>query len=638
MKTQQSNTIIFGKTGYGNPDMATTWCWHENFKILAFLMRTLMLAAFLSFLTGTIMAQSIQTLYWDFNQSSNCNDNVLQQFPNNLNISGSFSIPGYACQTTTGVASGAGAFIPTATSGNAIRYFRPGNTTTSENIFIISGADLRFISGFRIYFQFNRNTASLSPSLAFDYSVNGTTYTTFDEQSLVGGVAQGDWHPFYYDLSGVTSLNGNNLSQVFFRVRFLSSSSASYQNNIDIDNFQVMGTYTGPLTMTPGSNISLPLYHTGSTQSFTVPNCVEQITVEAWGGGGRGSTRSTSGGGAGGGGGAYARSTFTSLTPGVSINYYVGAGSSSTSAGQDSWFNSNSILLAKGGNSAANNSNTRVGVQAGSIGQQTYSGGLSAAGSSGNYGGGGASSAGTNSNGNYTSNQTTQNGASVTGGGSGGNGGANNANGFPGQIPGGGGGGTSRSSGTITGGTGGSGMIRITYTLPNNPTLTLSNTSVAFCYSASAQNAVFTYNATTGCPDKYSIDFVSGINDITDADLTGGNITVNIPAGLASGTYNGTLTVKNSTYGFVSSAYNITVTVTQPTATVSDQSNISCFAGEDGTITITASGGSGSYQFSLDNGSTYVSGSNPYPFTGLAAGNYYPRVKDANGCESPECE
>lgn len=74
-----------------------------------------------------------------------------------------------------------------------------------------------------------------------------------------------------------------------------------------------------------------------------------------------------------------------------------------------------------------------------------------------------------------------------------------------------------------------------------------------------------------------------------------------------------------------------------PTATVSNQANISCYLGENGSITITASGGTGPYQYSIDNGASYVSGSNPYTFTGLSAGTYYPRVKDANGCESPSC-
>lgn len=104
--------------------------------------------------------------------------------------------------------------------------------------------------------------------------------------------------------------------------------------------------------------------------------------------------------------------------------------------------------------------------------------------------------------------------------------------------------------------------------------------------------------------------------------------------GYQGGWWNGAKAGGNGAPGQVVITYTACPAIT---ATVSGQSNISCFAGEDGTITITASGGTGSYQFSLDNGSTYVAGSNPYTFTDLAAGTYHPRVKDANGCESPPC-
>jgi hypothetical protein len=73
-----------------------------------------------------------------------------------------------------------------------------------------------------------------------------------------------------------------------------------------------------------------------------------------------------------------------------------------------------------------------------------------------------------------------------------------------------------------------------------------------------------------------------------------------------------------------------------PTATVSGKSNISCYAGNNGSITITAGSGTGPYQYSIYNGNTgtYQSGN---AFSGLTAGTYYPRVKDALGCESPTC-
>ena len=56
-----------------------------------------------------------------------------------------------------------------------------------------------------------------------------------------------------------------------------------------------------------------------------------------------------------------------------------------------------------------------------------------------------------------------------------------------------------------------------------------------------------------------------------------------------------------------------------------------CNGASDGTITITASGGTGSYQYSIDGGSSYQISAT---FNGLAAGNYNILVQDNNGCLS----
>jgi uncharacterized membrane protein len=82
----------------------------------------------------------------------------------------------------------------------------------------------------------------------------------------------------------------------------------------------------------------------------------------------------------------------------------------------------------------------------------------------------------------------------------------------------------------------------------------------------------------------------------------------------------------------------VTVTVNDnPSASVTGKTNVSCFAGTDGTITIEASGGIPPYQFSVNNGGTYISsGDNPYTYTALSANVQYKiRVKDNAGCESP---
>ena len=83
-------------------------------------------------------------------------------------------------------------------------------------------------------------------------------------------------------------------------------------------------------------------------------------------------------------------------------------------------------------------------------------------------------------------------------------------------------------------------------------------------------SANLTYSATTGVPDKYSIDFdaaaeAQGFADVTLASLPASPIVITVPGAATPGTYNGTLTVTNSTTGCTqTSGSAITVTVTGP--------------------------------------------------------------------------
>ena len=74
-----------------------------------------------------------------------------------------------------------------------------------------------------------------------------------------------------------------------------------------------------------------------------------------------------------------------------------------------------------------------------------------------------------------------------------------------------------------------------------------------------------------------------------------------------------------------------TVTLTNPPLIVASLVlvNPKCSEGTDGSITITASGGTGTLTYSIDQGVTYQASN---VFTGLVAGEYKWRVKDANGC------
>lgn len=82
---------------------------------------------------------------------------------------------------------------------------------------------------------------------------------------------------------------------------------------------------------------------------------------------------------------------------------------------------------------------------------------------------------------------------------------------------------------------------------------------------------------------------------------------------------------------------SVTVTL-YPSLTAESQIAIGCTGNNDEQIIVTAIGGTAPYQFSIDNGLSYTSGTNPNPYTfsGLSTNVQYKiRVKDINGCESP---
>ena len=96
---------------------------------------------------------------------------------------------------------------------------------------------------------------------------------------------------------------------------------------------------------------------------------------------------------------------------------------------------------------------------------------------------------------------------------------------------------------------------------------------------------------------------------------------------MAAGSY--TIVVKD---GNGCSSTGQVVTITQPSAVTfsTSQANETCNGQSIGSITVTASGGSGSgYTYSDNNGSSFQSSNQ---FTGLAAGSYTIVVQDGNGC------
>ena len=111
----------------------------------------------------------------------------------------------------------------------------------------------------------------------------------------------------------------------------------------------------------------------------------------------------------------------------------------------------------------------------------------------------------------------------------------------------------------------------ITVTINPTPGITLGpNPSV--CTGATSAN--LGYSAITGSPNQYSIDFnaaaqAQGFLDVVNAALPATPIVITVPGAGAAGTYNATLTVRNSATGCVSGSQPISVTIlASPTITL----------------------------------------------------------------------
>ncbi|RZJ67738.1 MAG: choice-of-anchor D domain-containing protein [Flavobacterium sp.] len=263
-----------------------------------------------------------------------------------------------------------------------------------------------------------------------------------------------------------------------------------------------------------------------TTNTWTVPAGVTSVTVQAWGGGGHGASRTSNGRGGGGGGGAYAVKV-VAVTPGDVLTVNVGGGATDDNAGGDSWFIDNTIVLAKGGASAPDNSNTNGvgGSLTLSIGDDTNSGGNGANG--GTNSGGGGSSAGTAAAGNGANANNQTGGNAPTGGGDGGNGRASNGNGQDGDVPGGGGGGGYKSSGTSTrfGGDGGNGRVILTWTAAAVPEINVqgagANIANADATPTAADNTDFgTTDVTSGTIQKVFTIQNTGAGALTIGAIT----------------------------------------------------------------------------------------------------------------------
>ncbi|SDC78667.1 T9SS type B sorting domain-containing protein [Williamwhitmania taraxaci] len=156
-------------------------------------------------------------------------------------------------------------------------------------------------------------------------------------------------------------------------------------------------------------------------------------------------------------------------------------------------------------------------------------------------------------------------------------------------------------------------LVPITIT---QPALALSGTITAQTNVScnGGNNGTVTVTGVGGtAPYQYSLDGGSYQASGTFGTLTAGSYTV---------------TVKDANLCTNDVAITITQPVSAVTGSITTQTNINCFGGNDGAVTVAGAGGSLPYQYSINGGAYQASGT----FGTLTAGAYTITVKDANSC------
>ncbi len=144
----------------------------------------------------------------------------------------------------------------------------------------------------------------------------------------------------------------------------------------------------------------------------------------------------------------------------------------------------------------------------------------------------------------------------------------------------------------------------------------------------SGSSSVITFHFSVGT-GPFNISFTDGTNIFSKNGVSDGDTAQVAPPSTLTYTYAQITDANGCTRGsgFLGGA---TVTVApQPAITNVSVTDVLCYGGSTGTISVTATGGTPSYQYSIDNGATFQTSST---FTALAAGPYSIVVSDALSC------
>jgi len=429
----------------------------------------------------------------------------------------------------------------------------------------------------------------------------------------------------YTSTAGETWINSGN-AFVFNTVTCSGSNCNLIKNFTDWNSMSSPGQ-----TFIIGGSID---FFSPGTFSFTVPEGVTSITVECWGGGGGGGNTSHNGNGnsrgGGGAGGSYAKKTI--ISPSVSYSLQVGRGGIGGNDGDASWFGSETIVKAQGGQRGASASKSLgtggLGSTVQSVGDVLFAGGNGAnafifynptfSGSGGGGGGAGSTAKGKDATNDQGGTATSNNG------GAGGNGisiTSGLANGNPGSLFGGGGSGavSDNNPGTArTGGAGSNGQIIISWASCTAPTISSQPASATKCTGEQV-----TFSVTANGPGTITYQWKKNGTNITGA--TSSSYTINSISTTDAGNYSVAIT---RSCGSSVTSNNATLTVNQLPAIASQSTaaQTQCLNGAFTSISVTATGsGTLTYQWYRN---TTASNSGGEIITGATNSSYAPLATD----------
>src|SRR5207247_406961 len=157
--------------------------------------------------------------------------------------------------------------------------------------------------------------------------------------------------------------------------------------------------------------------------------------------------------------------------------------------------------------------------------------------------------------------------------------------------------------------------------------VTITQPASGVSASISSQTNVACFGASTGSVTVSASGGTSPYTFSKDGVTFGASGTF---SNLAAGSY--TVTVKDANGCTTTQPVTITQPAAAVSASISSQTNVACFGGSTGSVTVAGSGGTTPYTFSIDGVNFGTSGT----FSNLAAGSYTLTVKDANGCSTTQ--